>query len=246
MKPKSGEIERKKILMSQQLRTMLEEGVYLPGAPLPGERTLAQQYGMNRMSVKAVLQELAEDGYIYRIQGKGTFVQKKMPDRASVGLLSARGNSFSSVMKRQGIHIENQVIGRGIVPGTALLQDRLRLEKEEKIYGVHRIRVGNGVPYAVEFTYLPLKYFPDIEKQDLAHVSLYTYMESRGYGVEGGPQKLCVLPASEKIAGFLQVEVGQPLFCFEFRGLSRDGIWIEYTETYTRPDKIEVSIRAKG
>ncbi len=97
-----------------------------------------------------------------------------------------------------------------------------------------------------EFTYLPLKYFPDIEKQDLAHVSLYTYMESRGYGVEGGPQRLCVLPASEKIAGFLQVEVGQPLFCFEFRGLSRDDIWIEYTETYTRPDKIEVSIRAKG
>ncbi len=70
MKPKSGEIERKKILMSQQLRTMLEEGVYLPGAPLPGERTLAQQYGMNRMSVKAVLQELAEDGYTgYRERG---------------------------------------------------------------------------------------------------------------------------------------------------------------------------------
>ena len=64
--------------------------------------------------------------------------------------------------------------------------------------------------------------------------------------MEWGPQKLCVLPAGEKIAGFLQVDVGQPLFCFEFCGLSRDGIRIEYTETYTRPDKIEVSIRAKG
>ena len=78
MKPKSGEIERKKILMSQQLRTMLEEGVYLPGAPLPGERTLAQQYGMNRMSVKAVLQELAEDGYI-RWQGREYEVLSAQP-----------------------------------------------------------------------------------------------------------------------------------------------------------------------
>ncbi len=243
MKEKSSGIEMKKTLMSQQLRLLLEKGTYLPGAMLPSERKLAEQYGMNRMAVKAVLQELAEDGYIYRVQGKGTFVQKRMDEKAALGLLTSRGGSFSAVMKRQGIFIENMVVGKGTIEATSLLKKRLELEEGETIYGLHRVRLGNGIPYAVEFTYLPMKYFPDVDCQNLEYVSLYTYMEARGYGVMGGKQTVCVLNADERIGDFLKVTAGHPVYRFEFCGKSREGQCVEYTESYIRPDKTKIWIQ---
>ena len=243
MKQKNEETEMKKIRMSQQIRSFLENGTYLPGSALPSEREMAEEYGISRMAVKSVLKELAEDGYIYRIQGKGTFVQKRIHEKTALGVLSSDGRSFSEVMKRQGIHIENRVIAKGKVPMTSLLKKRLQLEEPDEIYGLYRIRMGNGIPYAVELTYLPLKYFPEVDKRDFAHVSLYSYMEAKGFGVKKGPQTMCVVPADDYVANYLELEVGQPVYRFEFCGKTKKGEVVEYTESYTRTDRTEIRIQ---
>ncbi len=46
---------------------------------LPPETQLAEQYGVNRLTVNKVMAELSREGYIERIRGKGTFVAR--PDK---------------------------------------------------------------------------------------------------------------------------------------------------------------------
>ena len=42
------------------------------------------------------------------------------------------------------------------------------------------MRFGDGIPFAIEYTYVPKKYFGDIDNFDFSKVSLYDYMEAKG------------------------------------------------------------------
>lgn len=61
-----------------QVRHILEESVrtgkYRPGAQLPGERELAQTLQVSQMTVNKAIQAMANDGWLRREIGKGTFV----------------------------------------------------------------------------------------------------------------------------------------------------------------------------
>ena len=59
----------------------IENGDYLPGERIHSERTMAAMYGVSRMTVQYALRELVKKGYLYRVRGSGTFVQKNVVDR---------------------------------------------------------------------------------------------------------------------------------------------------------------------
>ena len=53
----------------------IQDGVYAPGAQLPGENDLSREFGVSRNTLRQALLLLHEDGYVINIKGKGTFVQ---------------------------------------------------------------------------------------------------------------------------------------------------------------------------
>lgn len=48
-------------------------GKLAPGAPIPSERVLCEQFKMSRITVRKALEELTVNGEIYKLHGKGTF-----------------------------------------------------------------------------------------------------------------------------------------------------------------------------
>ena len=67
----------KPITLRQQLRTQLETEIrkdYSAGQLLPGERRLAERFGVSVVTVREALQGLVETGLIERRQGTGTIV----------------------------------------------------------------------------------------------------------------------------------------------------------------------------
>ncbi|HCS75651.1 MAG TPA: GntR family transcriptional regulator, partial [Clostridiales bacterium] len=53
----------------------IEEEEYLPGGLIPSERELMEQYQVSRITVRKAIDELVVEGYLYKIQGKGTYVK---------------------------------------------------------------------------------------------------------------------------------------------------------------------------
>ncbi len=51
--------------------------------------------------------------------------------------------------------------------------------KKIKYNGIHRIRLGNKEPLAIELTYVPIHFFSDIDNYSFEHISLYDYMKSK-------------------------------------------------------------------
>ncbi len=59
----------------------IRRGRLAPGARLPGSRSLARQFGVNRNTVLAALSELAEEGWITTEPASGTFVSRDLPQQ---------------------------------------------------------------------------------------------------------------------------------------------------------------------
>src|ERR1700742_1994934 len=68
------------------LHDEIDRGVIAPGEALPTEQTLCDQFGVSRITVRRALADLAEQGYIERRQGVGSFVrQRDRSDEAPAG-----------------------------------------------------------------------------------------------------------------------------------------------------------------
>lgn len=58
----------------QSLEASIASGEYGPGDKLPGESTLAANMGVNRLTVRRAIEELARAGRVQSRQGSGTYV----------------------------------------------------------------------------------------------------------------------------------------------------------------------------
>jgi GntR family transcriptional regulator, transcriptional repressor for pyruvate dehydrogenase complex len=81
-------------LMASELRRAIALGAFEPGARLPSERTLADRLGVSRMTVRAAMRILAEDGLVTTVRGRtgGTIVSAAAPglaQRASTSSIDA-------------------------------------------------------------------------------------------------------------------------------------------------------------
>lgn len=59
----------------------IEQGLLAPGSIVPSEAELVARFKVSRPTLVRSLQDLVRDGYVYRKQGKGTFVTDRLPSR---------------------------------------------------------------------------------------------------------------------------------------------------------------------
>src|SRR5690554_2839480 len=65
--------------LKEALCARIRNGEFKPGDRIPSETELADEAGVSRITSKRALEELAQDGWVYRIRGKGTFVSEHLP-----------------------------------------------------------------------------------------------------------------------------------------------------------------------
>lgn len=72
----------------QLLKERIEREAYAPGSCLPKEVELAAELGIARKTLRPALEQLAMEGLIERIKGKGTFIRDKSAPRTKILALS--------------------------------------------------------------------------------------------------------------------------------------------------------------
>lgn len=234
---KNMEKEFSSVQIQKIIIRKIENGDYLPGERIHSERTMADMYGVSRMTIQYALRELVKKGYLYRVRGSGTFVRKNVVDRMDLNYLSERGNSgITAIAKNHGAKIGSKVLTKGIITGN-FFSNRLGLEKGAEVYVLHRIRYGNDEPIAVEYTYVPARLFPEMDDIDFEKVSLYDYMDSISHMPRNFMQKLQIIEVTEKERSYLELDKKEPVYYSELIGFDEEGTIVEYTESYTRCDK---------
>ena len=87
------------------LHDEIDRGVIAPGDALPTEQTLCGQFGVSRITVRRALADLADQGYIERRQGVGSFVREHAPSEP----VSA-GRSYMDGLRQTQFETEVDVV----------------------------------------------------------------------------------------------------------------------------------------
>lgn len=58
------------------VRDRIRSGRWKPGKRLPSENQLCQQFDVSRITIRGAMAKLVEEGALYRVQGRGTFVSE--------------------------------------------------------------------------------------------------------------------------------------------------------------------------
>lgn len=92
-----------------QLRQLIQSGDLLPGAQLPTENAMIEQFGVSRTVVREAVSALSADGLVNARQGRGVFVADDMtrqPFRLGDSKLSERDHIVQIMELRLSLEVE--------------------------------------------------------------------------------------------------------------------------------------------
>jgi GntR family transcriptional regulator of arabinose operon len=88
----------KYLQLKQEILSWLQSGQLEPHSQLPSEHEIAGQFGMSRQTVRQTLGEMEKEGWLYRLQGKGTFVSQPVDpstqEMLTIGMLTTHISDY--------------------------------------------------------------------------------------------------------------------------------------------------------
>lgn len=169
------------IPLYHQLKTMLREqireGLLQPGQRLPSEDRLAASYHVSLITVRRALADLAAEGLLRRIQGRGTFVAQPALSQGPREL-----TSFSEEMRRRGLEAASRVLEQSVVEADEEVAGALDLPIGGAVLRLRRLRLAGSEPMGLQTAHVSLALAPGLEKENFERASLYEILSLR-YGI---------------------------------------------------------------
>jgi GntR family transcriptional regulator len=207
--------------IEQSLRTRI--AALDPHAPLPSDAQLCEEFGVSRMTARGAVQRLVQEGLVYRVPGRGTFVAPARANRTASRILS-----FSDEMRRRGREPHSRVIERGRRAATA---DEERRLGEPEVFVLRRVREADGEPVALETAVFPASRVAEALEDDLGSESLFARLAGAGLVPTAGRAVIAAEAATAEDARLLGVRKGEPLLVERRLIEDQQGDPLELTES---------------
>jgi GntR family transcriptional regulator len=190
--------------IEQALRARIAE--LKPDDPLPSDAMLCEEFGVSRMTARNAVQRLAQEGIVYRVPGRGTFVAEPPVHRQAGRLLS-----FTEEMRRRGRVPSSRVVSREVREPRPAEASRLELDPGAEVVALSRVRMADGEPIAFEEAVFPSALADVVLEADLEHRSLHTTLVEAGHVPTMGRARLGAEAATARDAELLGIPEGASL-----------------------------------
>lgn len=157
--------------IKQHLKDGLASGRWPPGALMPSEAELVQQFGVSRMTVNRALRELQTEGLVQRSQGVGTFAAPLHPVSSTLTIrdlheeIAERGHQHHATVHLQSAEAAPEALAEqlGVAPGATVFHTLI----------VHH---ENGLPLQCEDRYVNPACAPGYLQADFTHTTPTRYL----------------------------------------------------------------------
>ena len=126
--------------IEQALRTRIAE--LAPHSTLPSDAGLCEEFGVSRMTARGAVQRLVQEGLVYRVPGRGTFVADAPAHRSAAHILS-----FSDEMRRRGRVPSSRAVEKHTRDASDEERERLGVDR---VVVLRRVRIADDEPIALE------------------------------------------------------------------------------------------------
>lgn len=214
------------VTASQKARLhLLNLIVSLPqGSRLKGERELAQDCKVARMTIRRAIDLLIEEQKLERRPGSGTFITYTPITH------EFRLKSFTEEMIGLGLKPSSKVLEFKYLKADLAQSALLNVPVGSELLKCTRLRLADGVALGVETVLLPTAYFPEIMESDLSG-SLYMLLGER-YGIKiiNAKTSLSAAIPSQEIADQLKIQKNKACLELKMIDLDQNGRIIMFAE----------------
>lgn len=186
------------------------------GEKIPTEIEIMEQYNVSRITVRRAIEELVEEGYLIKKQGKGTFVIKnKIERKLTYSYKNTQPISFTKELELNNIIPSAQVIDLKIIDPIEEFNKMLNINLNDKLIYMKRLRLANNIPTAIEINYFSYTYFEELLNKNLTG-SLYKILEEdfKVFPNKNLKLELEVVKANDEQSKLLNIPISEPLFLF--------------------------------
>ena len=127
--------------LQQSIEEAVRKGSIKPDDALPGERDLAKQLGISRVTVRKAITGLVKKGVLVQRWGSGTFIAPQMRLEQPLSRLS----SFTDDMSARGLPASTVLLSRSMGQAAPNELMALGLSPGEMVSRVNRLRLLNSI-----------------------------------------------------------------------------------------------------
>ncbi|HET6845767.1 MAG TPA: GntR family transcriptional regulator, partial [Anaerolineales bacterium] len=225
------------VKIRETLRDEITNGLLKRGERLPPEHELATKFSVSRMTIRESLEDLVDEGLLYRRHGVGTFVAFPHLQRDHTRL-----TSFFDKAEEEGVQVRAELLGLEVMTARAVVARALDLPPGSRVIRIKTLRYANNVPITVHEAYVPQKLFANIVNEDLEHEHLWSLIERCGYKVKRAVQRLEARDADKELAELMKIKEGSPILFKERTVYAADGTPVEFTYCYNRGDAYSLTV----
>ncbi|MGX5500805.1 GntR family transcriptional regulator [Bacillus wiedmannii] len=192
------------------LEQNIRDGLFNETKKLPTEEALMNRFEVSRNTIRKVISQLVNRGYIFQVQGSGMFLREtSVTDYINLG--SLRGLTKNLVSQ----NIETKVLELEVIDADEDIAKRMQCEAETRIYFLKRLRIVDGKPFSIEVCYFKKDIIPYLNKE-IALSSVYSYfIEDLRLNIGFADKVISCEKVNKENAQLLELNEGDPALLIE-------------------------------
>ena len=199
------------------------------------EIELSQEYDVSRITVRKAIELLVEEEILIKKQGIGTFVAEKKLMRNISGFMG-----FTQSCEAEGRKAGARLISADLIDASISDIETLKLEENEKVIRIIRVRLCDGEPVIVEENHFSQKY-AFLLGEDL-NTSIYAILQKHNIFMESGIKTIGICNANEQEKELLKVDLGQALLLIKDVSYDSDGNPVHTCKGVTNPARYKITV----
>lgn len=222
------------------LEAAIGEARLAAGERLPTEMELARRYGVNRHTVRRALADLASQGHIKAVRGRGTFVA----DEPISYPLRAR-TRFSEIVAGQDLTPGGRVISTIEEKADRPIADHLAIDLGAPVLRAETLRVVNTRPVVVSSNWFPLQRVPDLLFDYAETGSISAALQRAGFAdYRRKSSWVRAISAEPSDAEHLRLVQGAPLLLVESLNVSAQGVPLQFARARFAANAVELVVES--
>lgn len=210
---------------------------YKPGMALPPERELAEQFGVQRKTIRMALQHLVNEKIIVARDRSGYYIR---PPRCQ---LQVNENSIGwRLCVSQAECLKAKLFSYNLLETNKQLSGKFRLPLGTRLHEIRRIYEQNKTAVGLEGFYVQEESFPDLMEQPISRESVFSVFEDRNIEIQKSLFTTSIIYANEEEKDIFGLALSTPLIKEELSLLGKENEFVAYAYVTAPMEKMEIMI----